>query len=66
MYPTRRAQSVTDLPKLPCTSGDMCAVSCGAYVDDVDNITGEIIKDWIQCADDECVKWRVRLLNAKF
>ena len=45
MYPTRRAQNENDRPKLPCTSGDVCAVCCGVYVDDVDDITGEIVKE---------------------
>ena len=31
-----------------------CLLYCGVYVDDVDDITGEIVKDWIQCTDDEC------------
>ena len=53
VYPTRRAQNENDCPKLPCTS-DVCAVCCGAYVANVDDITVEIIKDWIQFADDEC------------
>ena len=38
VYPTRRAQNENDRPKLPCTSGDACA----------DDITGEIVRDWIQ------------------
>ena len=45
---------MNDFLKPPCTLGDMCAVCCGAYVDGVDNITGEIIKVWIQC---ECGMW---------
>ena len=57
VYPPRIAQSVNDLPELPCTSGDICAVYCRAYIDDVDDITGEIINDWIQCVDNECGKW---------
>ena len=41
VYPTRRAKSANDRPKLPCRSGDMCAVCCGAYVNDDDDISGE-------------------------
>ena len=32
----------------------MSAVRCGVYVGDVDDITSEIVKVWIQCTDDEC------------
>ena len=38
-------------------SGDTCAVCCGAYVDDVDDITGEVTADWIQCTEDDCEAW---------
>ena len=62
MYPTRRAQNDNDHPKLPCTPGDVCGVCCGVYVDDVDDITCEIVKDWIQCTDDECRVWSRELL----
>ena len=54
VYPTRRAQNENDRPKLPCTSGDVCAVCCGVFVDDVDGITGEIVKEvgglFVACA----------------
>ena len=57
VYPTGRVQNKNDRSKLPCTSGDVCAVCCGVYVDDDDDITGEIVKDCIQCTDDECGVW---------
>ena len=42
-----------DRPKPSTTSGDMCAVCCGAYIDDVDE-TGEVTADWIQCTEEDC------------
>ena len=48
---------VNDCPKLPCTLGDVCAVCCDVYVDDVDDNTGEIVKDCKQCTDDDCGVW---------
>ncbi len=45
-----------DRPKPSTTSGDMCAVCCGAYIDDVDE-TGEVTADWIQCTEEDCASW---------
>ena len=56
-YPKRRAVEVDVGPQSRSTSGDTCAVCCGAYVDDVDDITGEVTADWIQCTEDDCVAW---------
>ena len=42
----------------PGTSGDACAVCCGTYVNDIiDDETGEVTTDWVQCADPDCALW---------
>ena len=36
---------------------DTCAVCCGVYADDVEEETGEVIADWIQCTEEQCPAW---------
>ena len=56
-YPKRMAVEAGVGPQSRSTSGDTCAVCCGAYVDDVDDTTGEVTADWIQCTEDDCAAW---------
>ena len=56
-YPKRRAAEADNQPQSRSTSGDTCAVCCGAYVDDIDDVTGDVTANWIQCTDDDCVAW---------
>ena len=37
-------------------SSDECAVCLGAYQDDF-NENGELVREWLQCTSDSCVKW---------
>lgn len=52
-YPKRRAVNKSNHPVCRSTSGDTCAVCCGAYVDDVDDANA----DWIQCTNENCAVW---------
>jgi ATP-dependent Clp protease ATP-binding subunit ClpA len=56
-YPKRRALEADCQPQSRKVSGDTCAVCCGTYADDVDDVTGEVTADWIQCTDDDCAAW---------
>ena len=34
-----------------------CAVCCGLYEEDIDEETGEVTSDWIQCTNVDCAVW---------
>ena len=55
-YPKRRAVEADVRPQSRSTSGDTCTVCCGAFVDDVDDITGEVTADWM-CTEGDCAAW---------
>ena len=34
-----------------------CAVCFGTYEDDIDDITGHVTTEWIQCTNEKCAVW---------
>ena len=40
----------------PKIRNDECAICFGLYEDDL-SPTGKFEKDWLQCTNDECMKW---------
>ena len=38
-------------------SSNECIVCLGDYSDDIDSETGKLLKEWIQCTNENCVVW---------
>ena len=53
-YPIRKGREERRSRNIP---DDQCAICYGAYTDDIDEVTGEVLKDWIQCTDKNCGVW---------
>ena len=64
-YPIRKGREerrrYTNIPD------DQCAICYGAYTEDIDEVTGDVLKDWIQCTDKNCGVWaHIDCLESKF
>ena len=53
-YPIRKGREERRSTNIP---DDQCAICYGAYTDDIDEVTEEVLKDWIQCTDKNCGVW---------
>ena len=53
-YPIRKGREERRSRNIP---DDQCAICYGAYTDDINEVTGEVLKDWIQCTDKNCGVW---------